>query len=178
MKRTLVIGEETHHLEISRRRGRIYMTIDGDECEVDIIRVEPTGYSVIIDGYSVGVNVDRLRCQDPDLHGFRTSLYDGAYEFTLQDPHKELLAAAMARSKRNTGGDVRAQMPGKVAKLLVQEGEAIEEGQPIFILEAMKMQNEVLSPFAGKVEQVVVEEGQNVEFGGAIMTLVAEEPKA
>lgn len=175
MKRTLIIGEETHHLEITRSRGKITMTMDGEACEVDIIRVEPTGYSVIIDGYSVGVNVDRLRSQDPDLHGFRTSLYDGAYEFTLQDPNKELLAAAMASSRRKTGGDIKAQMPGKVAKFLVQEGELVEEGQPIFILEAMKMQNEVVSPIAGRVARLHTDEGANVEFGGPILDIVPEE---
>ena len=171
MKRTLVIGEATHELEIYRHRGKTVMIWDGEECPLDITRVEPTSYSVLMEGLSVGVNIDRLRSADPDLHGFRASLYDGAYDFTLQDPHKKLLAAAMARGKKGATGLVAALMPGKVLKLLVQPGEVVEEGQPILILEAMKMQNEYCASMAATVSQVHVEEGVNVEINSPMITL-------
>ena len=92
------------------------MIWDGEESPVTSVRVEPTSYSVIMDGHSVGVNIDRIRSIDPDLHGFRASLYDGAYDFTLQDPHKILLAAAMARGKKGACGLVAALMPGQGAQ--------------------------------------------------------------
>jgi biotin carboxyl carrier protein len=172
MKRTLVIADETHELEIQRRGGATVMIWDGEEFPFDIVRVEPTSYSVIMDGHSVGANIDRIRNADPDLHGFRASIYDGAYEFTLQDPHKELLAAAMARGKKGACGQVIALMPGKVLKLLVQPGETVEEGQPILILEAMKMQNEYVAPIAGTVGRIHVEEGVNLEINAPMITLV------
>jgi biotin carboxyl carrier protein len=125
-----------------------------------------------MDNHSVGVNIDRTRNIDPDLHGFRASLYDGAYDFTLQDPHKILLAAAMARGKKGACGLVSALMPGRVLKLLVQPGEVVEEGQPILILEAMKMQNEYTAPMAGTVGQIHAEEGVNVEINSPMITLV------
>ena len=171
MKRTLVIADETHELEIRRAAGKTVMVWDGEEFPFDIVRVEPTSYSVIMAGHSVGVNIDRIRSADPDLHGFRASLYDGAYDFTLQDPHKILLAAAMARGRKGATGLVAALMPGKVLKLLVQPGEMVEEGQPILILEAMKMQNEYTAPMAGTVGQVHVEEGMNVEINSPMITL-------
>jgi biotin carboxyl carrier protein len=176
MKRTLVINDETHELEILRSGGKTVMFWDGEECPIDIIRVEPTSYSVIIGGHSVGVNIDRLRNSDPDLHAFRASLYDGAYDFTLQDPHKILLAAAMARGKKGACSVVSALMPGKVLKLLVQPGETVEEGQPILILEAMKMQNEYTAPMAATVGQIHVEEGVNLEINTPMITLVPMEP--
>ena len=171
MKRTLVIGDETQELEIRRGGGKTVMVWDGEEIPIDVLRVEPTSYSVIIDGHSVGVNLDRVRSQDLDLHTFRASLYDGAYDFTLQDPHKKLLAAAMARGKKGATGLVAALMPGKVLKLLVLPGEVVEEGQPILILEAMKMQNEYAAPMAGTVAQIHVEEGVNVEINSPMITL-------
>jgi biotin carboxyl carrier protein len=174
MKRTLCIGNESHELEITRRSGKVYMTWDGDEIEVDITRVEKTSYSVIIDGSSVGVNVDRFRMADPDLHGFRASLYDGAYEFTLQDPRKALLAAAMARQRKGASSVIKALMPGKVLKLLVKEGERLEEGQPVLILEAMKMQNEYVAPAAGIVGRILVEEGVNLEIFTPMVTLLPD----
>ena len=171
MKRTLVIADETHELEIRRGGGKTIMVWDGEECPIDVMRVEPTSYSVIMEGHSVGVNIDRIRSQDVDLHSFRASLYDGAYDFTLQDPHKVLLAAAMARGRKGATGLVAALMPGKVLKLLVQAGEVVEEGQPILILEAMKMQNEYLAPMAATVAQIHVEEGANVDINSPMITL-------
>jgi biotin carboxyl carrier protein len=171
MKRTLTIGEETHELEIHRRSGRIFMVWDGVETPVDICKVEPTSYSIIMDGHSVGVNVDRVKNPDPDLHSFRASVYDGAYEFALQDPHKTLLAAAMTRQPQVGGGLVKALMPGKVLKLFVHVGETVEEGQPLLLLEAMKMQNEYTSPVNARVAKIHVEEGLNLEINSPMITL-------
>ena len=82
-----------------------------------------------------------------------------------------LLAEAMARSKHAGEGLMKALMPGKVLKLFVQEGEEVEEGQPLLILEAMKMQNEYVAPVAGRVAQIQVEEGQTLEIHAPILTL-------
>ncbi len=172
MKRTLVIADETHELEIYRRGGTTMMIWDGEECPLDLIQVEPTSYSIIMDGHSVGTNVDRLRNADPDLHGFRASLFDGAYEFTLQDPHKVLLAAAMAPGKGGITGLVTALMPGKLLKLLVQEGETVEEGLSILVLEAMKMQNEYRAPMAATIGALHAAEGDILEINAPMMTLV------
>lgn len=172
MKRTLTIGEETHELEIHRRSGRIHMVWDGEDHLLDICKVEPTSYSIIMDGHSVGVNVDRIKNPDPDLHGFRASVYDGAYEFALQDPHKTLLAAAMTRQLQTGSGQVKALMPGKVLKIFVQEGEAVEEGQPLLLLEAMKMQNEYTSPLSARVAKIHVTEGLNLEINAPMISLV------
>jgi len=175
MKRTLTIGDKTVELEILRKSGRTLMIWDGVEYPLDIVKVEPTSYSIIMNGRSVGVNIDRTRHTDPDLHGFRASLYDGAYEFTLQDPHKTLLAEAMKRSKQGGGGTMRAPLPGKVVKIFVHEGEAVEEGQPVLILEAMTMQNEFKSPIHGIVESIHIQEGSNLDKDAQMITLVAGE---
>jgi biotin carboxyl carrier protein len=171
MKRTLIINDETIELEIRRRRGSTVMTWNGEEIPLDICKVERSSYSVILDRHSVGVNVDRIRNADPDLHGFRATTYDGAYEFTLQDPRKKLLAEAMARSKRSEGNVIRALMPGRLLKLFVAPGETVEEGQPLLILEAMKMQNEYTAPTAARVAEVHVEEGVNLDIHAPMLTL-------
>ena len=172
MKRTLVIGQESHELEITRHRGKTVMTWDGEAFPLDIVQVEPTSYSVLMEGHSMGVNIDRLRNPDPDLHAFRASVYDGAYDFTLQDPRKALLAAAMTPGKGGASSLVQALMPGKVLKLLVREGEEVEVDQPILILEAMKMQNEYRSPMAATVGEIHVEEGVNLELYAPMITLI------
>jgi biotin carboxyl carrier protein len=172
MKRTLVIGGQTFDLEMYRYGGQVVMVWDGLETPLDIVRVEPTSYSVIMDNRSVGINIDRLRItEDPDLHGFRGSYYAGAIEFTLQDPAKRLLAEAMAKSPQTGGSLVKAQMPGKLMKYFVREGEEVEEGQPLFILEAMKMENEYRAAKAGRVAKVHAPEGAHLEIYAQILTL-------
>lgn len=66
---------------------------------------------------------------------------------------------------RNIPGDMAASMPGQVVTLLAQVGEDVQEGQPILILEAMKMENEILAPKSGKLARIQVNEGEMVMKG-------------
>jgi len=62
-------------------------------------------------------------------------------------------------------------MPGKVIKLLVKEGDVVEKGRPILILEAMKMENEIKSPKSAKIEKIYVNNGDAVEQGKLLIEL-------
>jgi len=63
-------------------------------------------------------------------------------------------------------------MPGIVVKLEVTEGQVIEAGQPLLILEAMKMQNEITSPVAGRVKTIHVREREAVAATAKLVTIV------
>jgi biotin carboxyl carrier protein len=67
--------------------------------------------------------------------------------------------------------EVRAQMPGKVIKLLVQAGTAVEAGQGLIVVEAMKMQNEMNSPKKGIVSKIHAIEGATVVAGEALIVV-------
>jgi pyruvate carboxylase subunit B len=69
------------------------------------------------------------------------------------------------------GGEIRALMPGRVTSVLVGEGEVVELGDPLLIFEAMKMLNEISSPFAGRVVRVHVREGETVRKDAILMVL-------
>ena len=62
-------------------------------------------------------------------------------------------------------------MPGQVRAVLVKEGESVEKGQTLALLEAIKMEIRVAAPHAGKVEKVLIEEGQVVERGQRLFDL-------
>lgn len=68
-------------------------------------------------------------------------------------------------------GDVEAPMAGKVLELKVAEGEQVNQGDLIMILEAMKMENEVYAPCEGTVTDVAVEPDQSVDAGDHIMSI-------
>jgi acetyl-CoA carboxylase biotin carboxyl carrier protein len=66
---------------------------------------------------------------------------------------------------------VQAHITGTVWKIEVKPGDTVEEGQPLVIIESMKMEMPVESPSAGTVESVAVTEGQPVEEGAVLLTL-------
>jgi biotin carboxyl carrier protein len=60
-------------------------------------------------------------------------------------------------------------MPGKVVRLLVKQGDLVEAGQGLLVVEAMKMQNEIRSPKSGKIEKLFAKEGQPVNAGEVLL---------
>jgi biotin carboxyl carrier protein len=88
----------------------------------------------------------------------------------LVDP---LRAAAVPDDTAAAGGilEVRAVMPGKVVAVLAAEGQDVQQGQGLLVVEAMKMENEITAPRAGKLIGLKVRQGEAVEAGALLATL-------
>ena len=80
-------------------------------------------------------------------------------------------AAPAAPAALAAGEPVNAPMPGNILKVAVNQGDAVKSGQILVILEAMKMENEIVAPKDGTVAQVVVKVGQKVDTGAALVVL-------
>lgn len=87
-------------------------------------------------------------------------------------------SSCSAAGRRQGAGAVKAPMPGKVVRLLVAAGDAVEEGQPLVILEAMKMEHVVCARRSGVVGAVHAAEGSVVSDGALLTELLAEEAEA
>ena len=81
-------------------------------------------------------------------------------------------APAPAAPVAPTGEVVTAPMPGTVTKILVKDGDAVTENQPLMILEAMKMENEIVAPKAGTIGQVFATLNQNVNSGDNLISII------
>ena len=80
-------------------------------------------------------------------------------------------AAPAAPAVTGAGEAVNAPMPGTILKVNVTQGQAVKEGEVLCILEAMKMENEIMAPKAGTVTQVVVSKGASVNTGDALVVI-------
>jgi biotin carboxyl carrier protein len=155
---TALVGETSHALEIlALGEGRWRITIDGRERVVDSRQTGQRTFSLLIDHEAVELSVTS-RGED-----FQVVVGGRAHRLRLLDER------ALRRRERTGPGDgareVRAAMPGKVVAILVEAGAAVERGQGLLVVEAMKMENEIGSPRAGTVSEICVKPGQTVEAG-------------
>ena len=80
-------------------------------------------------------------------------------------------AAPAAPAVTGSGEAVNAPMPGNILKVNVKVGDAVKSGTVLVVLEAMKMENEIMAPKDGTIAQVLATKGSNVDTGAALVVL-------
>jgi biotin carboxyl carrier protein len=97
------------------------------------------------------------------------------HRFRVRDPRAPKLARRPSREDASRG-ELLAPMPGLVVQVLTHEGEEVEAGHPLVVVEAMKMQNALLAPLKGRVRSIPVAPGTAVESGQLLLAITPEEP--
>jgi len=146
----------------------LQVTAQGRRLHVDLAEVVPGWYSLLVDGRSHTVEVATWRAA-PDA-GRRTLVIDGA-AVTVDVGRSARSRAAGGAVAAAAAGQVRAPMPGLVVAVQAEPGTAVASGQPLLIMEAMKMQMEIRAPQAGVVRQVHVAPGQDVAGNDLLVTV-------
>jgi biotin carboxyl carrier protein len=135
--------------------------------EVDLAAVsgEPL-YSLIVNGESFEGYVY------PDEAGWQVLLFGQFYQVHVEDEREKRLKSAIQGTARSSGEYVlKAPMPGLVVSVQVSEGDAVEKGQILIILESMKMQNELRAPLSGTVARLRIKAGESVEQKQTLLNL-------
>jgi biotin carboxyl carrier protein len=158
------------------------VTIEGREREVDVTLTPDGRASVTLDGAPVEADVERVpggvslriagRIFDVALGGKADDLQlaAGASRSIAQVQSERARAKNKGRGLGTGGKELRAPMPGRVVKVLVSAGAEVGAGQPLVVIEAMKMENELRATSAGKVASVHVAEGASVEGRALLIT--------
>ncbi|MCB1059496.1 MAG: hypothetical protein KDB65_04625 [Calditrichaeota bacterium] len=130
---------------------------------------------ISLEGRLVSVKLaDRVERFLVNRHGDELWLiHDGqVYPLVIETERDRLLkAAAQAAEGEHGTTTIKAAMPGMVLRIMVQPGQTIKKGDPVLILEAMKMENEVRSPADGTVQSISISERDSVEKGAPLLTL-------
>lgn len=109
-----------------------------------------------------------------DVQGVWDVWLDGVSDRWTVHGLREQLMERMGLEEAGTAGakELRAPMPGKVLEVLVQEGEDVREGDPMLVLEAMKMENVLRAGADGAIGSILVAPGEAVEKGAVLIALV------
>lgn len=143
------------------------------------VRVQPDGAAVTVDGARFDVRCRRDgtqaivaagdRVHVVDFSDARTAMVDGR-RVAFRIHHLAGVAGA-PRDHGATHGPVRPPMAGRIEGMAVKQGQEVAAGDVLFVLEAMKMRNEVKAPVAGRVARVHVETGATVDAGTPVLDL-------
>ena len=121
------------------------------------------------------ITIDDIRRQVTVLgYGPETSVFIDGESWLLV----EIDQLAAREGEDLAGGRLSAPMPGRVTRLLVEAGSTVRRGQPLMVIEAMKMEHTIIAPADGKVERVRFAVGDMVEEGAELITLAAEGTKS
>jgi biotin carboxyl carrier protein len=155
-------GQQLLEVTIARENGVYVVEVDGVRHEADVHKLEGDFFSILTGGKSYDVSVEPTRDGYRVRHGATEKLV------TLSDPGRQ---ARDGMRDSQGPASVESVMPGKVVRLLVNEGDTVEEGQGLVVVEAMKMENEIGAPKAGRISSIAVEPGQTVEAGAALLVI-------
>ena len=118
---------------------------------------------ITVDGRTYNVEVEEVR--------------DGVPARPSVQPRPAAAPASLKKQIEDTprpasgSGSVTAPMPGTILQLLISQGDQVDVGQPLLILEAMKMENKITASAAGTVTSLGVSAGQSVETGQQLLTI-------
>jgi biotin carboxyl carrier protein len=156
----VTIDGKNYRLDLNRADGRWSCRLDGRDLEVDAILVRPDVLSLRIGNMAYEVKSERVA---NDLQ-----LWVGSTCFAAEVRDPRSLRGRSRAADDHGPKKITASMPGKVVRLLVREGEAVDQGAGVAVVEAMKMQNEIKSPKKGAVRKILVSEGATVNPGDVL----------
>lgn len=128
-----------------------------------IVEVEPGVYSILRNGRSYLARVGKAR------DAYQVEVDGSAVTVVLRDPRAMVSRGANGASSGRQS--IAAPMPGKIVRVLVATGDAVEAGQGLIVVEAMKMQNELKAARPGKMIEIRARAGQTVVAGDILAVL-------
>lgn len=161
MKLIAQLGEEKHEIQVKRDGGRVTADVDGRSYELEASEPEKGVYLFKHENRVHELYVAPDGSVTANGHQF---------EVSISDP-KRLSHKGAAGDHGDGMAEIKTAMPGKIVRILLSEGDAVEKGDGVIVVEAMKMQNEMKSPKAGTIKELRFEEGATVNAGDILVVI-------
>ena len=156
----VTVAGKIHKVELARTGAGWRCKLNGRELPLDVVSIQNGVLSILVDGKSYEIK------QEMAAGAAETNIVVGHERFStvVRDP-RSLRSRQKAGAAEEGVKKITAPMPGKVVRILAPAGTAVEAGQGVLVIEAMKMQNEMKSPKKGTIKKLTVKEGAPVEAG-------------
>jgi biotin carboxyl carrier protein len=148
--------------------NRFTIAVDGQPHVVDAVRLGDAGMSLLFGDGERSVEAQVVPGAAP---GEKLVWLDGVTAEATIDGRRARRGGATGAQRDNGDRRILAPMPGRVVRVLVGPGDEVEARQPVLVIEAMKMENELRAPRAGRVKDVAVEQGASVEAGRVLVVI-------
>lgn len=165
MKYVTTVGDQSYVIEVLDEN---HILVDGKPFEVDFQNVgnQPV-YSLLLDGLSYEASVYQ------GDESWQVLVHGRLYEANVEDEREKRLRLSQGSQVADREEfHLKSPMPGMVISVPVAEGQEVQKGDVLVILESMKMQNELKSPKAGVVTRMRVRAGDGVEQRQTLLTVV------
>ena len=169
MKYTAILNGKERELEINQTGDhRFKVIVDGEAHEVDARYNDSDWISILVDNrsYDISFSFDKDKVE--------LNFWNQYFDIEVLDERK--LRMRRTRSEIDLSGPevIKTSMPGKVVKVLVEEGEKVKAGTGIIIIEAMKMENEIQCRNAGVIKEIHTKAGEAIESGVPLVEISPE----
>ena len=165
MKYQVRISGQEFKVGIKEKEGGLQVDLGGKQINAHLVELKKNRiYSLLVDNRAYDLEIRRQDGEFEINYGGRK--YSG-----------EILQETLAKLKSTAPQEVlkqkklKAPMPGLIVRVEVQEGQVIKSGEGVVIMEAMKMENEIKSPYEGKVKKILVREKQTVDKDQVLLVL-------
>jgi biotin carboxyl carrier protein len=160
------LGERELDLTVQVKGQRVDVAFEGRNLVADFEPL-PDGkvFSLILDGRVHEVAVEE------DGTAYMVALRGRRHRVLVRNPLEKVLREVKRDQVLTTGETIESPIPGLVVAIKVKPGDLVKAGQPVIVVEAMKMQNELSSQGDGIVETVLVQERQSVDSGARLIVL-------
>ncbi len=141
--------------------------LNGDTYDVELSQLSKYSYLIIVNNNTYHVTSEKL---NSDNYSF--SINGSSYNTTVRTNLEEKANEYLRNKEKESGTEIiKSPMPGLIVKILKQVGDNIEVGEPIILLEALKMENEIRASASGIVKSINTKENSSVEKGQALLEI-------
>lgn len=160
-EKSVSIGGEEYRIAGEERGGVWELVVEGGVERIEVVSVDEDDMVLVVNGRQVVVPYV--------ISGEQVSFVFGGETWDAE------VSTGAVRRGRHRDHSMAAPMPGVVLRVFVEEGQQVEKGAPLLILEAMKMEHQLTAPQSGRIAKVNCSEGEMVQPGVDLIEMLPEE---